>query len=505
MMMVVVTAVTTSLNTRPTDTRTAPEPTSSATETGAPRTSPVAPGLTTAGLYAVLSALLLSVLSFSATSVALPDIARSLSATPAALSLVMAAYSVGYATLMVIGGRLGDLHGRRKMFLIGMAGFTVTTLGATLAPSAGLLIGARAAMGVSAAMMVPQVLATITASTQGRARARAVGLFGATAGGGTALGQVLGGVLLSADLFGSGWRGVFAIGVPAGLLALLAAARWMPDTNAHGQRHLDLVGTALLGVALLALLVPVSQGSSLGWPWWCWALLAASPIVSMVFWRSQKSLHNKGTVPLVPPPLLRLRTFRLGLVMALLLMSGYGAFTFEYTLITQTGLGWAPLHAALVTVPFALVFFVVSIASGRLVPRFGNRRILTIGATVQGFSLVGTSVVAVAERGDLGSLSLTGTLVGVGIGQALMLGPLVGVVLAEVPVASAGAGAGVFTTVQQAGLALGVAVFGAVFGSIVGSGRVDPGQYAVAFAGCLMVQAAGSIVFAIVARFLPRQ
>ncbi len=464
------------------------------------------PALTTAGLYTALSALLMSVLSFSATSVALHDIGRSLDASAGGQSLVMSAYSVGFAMLMVIGGRLGDLHGRRRLFLIGMAGFTVTSLAATISPTVGFLIGARAAMGFSAAMMVPQVLATITAATWGKARAKAVGLFGATAGGGTALGQVLGGVLLSGNVFGLGWRAVFALGVPVGLAALLAAVRWMPETLAPGHRHLDLVGTALLGLALLALLVPLAEGSAWGWPWWCWAMIGASVVITAVFWRTQKVLHRKGTIPLVPPPLLQLRTFRLGLVMAVILMAGYGAFTFEYTLLTQTGLGWSPLHAALVTVPFALVFLVVSIVAGNLVPRFGSRRILTIGAAVQGCSLAAIAAVAFAEGGSLDSLSLGGAMVLMGIGQAMMLGPLVGVVLAEVPAATAGAGSGVFTTTQQASLALGVAGLGAVFGAVAGGPATapDPSRFATAFGVCLLIQAVAAVAFVLAAARLPR-
>jgi MFS family permease len=463
--------------------------------------------LSTAGLFTALSALLMSVLSFSATSVALHDIGTALQANPASLSLVMSAYSVGFAMLMVLGGRLGDLYGRRRLFLAGMAGFTVTSLLATLAPGIGMLIAARALMGFAAAMMVPQVLATITATTGGAARARAVGLFGATAGGGTALGQVLGGVVLSANAFDSGWRGVFAIGVPFGLLALLAAMRWMPETTAPGQRHLDLRGTLLLGAALLALLVPLAEGSSLGWPWWAWALIGASVLLAAAFWRTQKSLHGKGTVPLVPPPLLRLRSFRLGLAMAVILMAGYGAFTFEYTLLTQTGLGWSPMKAALVTVPFALVFLVVSIVAGNLVPRFGSRRILLIGAIVQGLGLIGIAGTAFGEGASLDALSLAGSLIGMALGQAMMLGPLVGVVLAEVPAASAGAGSGVFTTVQQASLALGVAALGAVFTAIAGdgSGVPDGARFGTAFAVCLLIQALGAVLFAIAAARLPRR
>ncbi|MGE2842008.1 MFS transporter [Rhodococcus sp. 2.95] len=322
------------------------------------------------GLLATLSALLLSVVSFSATGIAVPDIGASLHASAAEQSLVVSAYSLGFAVPLVLAGRLGDLYGRRRLFLLGMAGFTLFSLAATFSPNITVLITARALTGISAAAMVPQVLATITASTQGRERARAVGLFGATAGGATAIGQVLGGVLLSVPLFGAGWRTVFAVSVVMGALSFLAALRWVPATNSPGHRSLDLVGTLLLGAALISLLVPVSQGAALGWPIWCWVLLVAAPFLFALFWVRQLQLHRADTAPLVPPPLLRLASYRLGLVMALMLQSAFGAFTFVYALTTQTGLGWTPLHAALVLLPFALSFFAVSVWSGKLTPRF---------------------------------------------------------------------------------------------------------------------------------------
>ena len=248
------------------------------------------------------------------------------------------------------------------------------------------------------------------------------------------------------------------------------------------------------------------KGSALGWPWWCWVSLVASGAFGWAFWRTQQRLHRAGTPPLVPPPLLRLRSYRLGLVLALILMSGYGAFTYEYTLVTQTGLGWLPLHAALVTLPFALVFLGVSIASGRLVPRFGGRRILAVGGLVQLVGLVAIAVVSLVEAGDLGSISLGATMFVMGIGQAMMLGPLVGVILAQVPASSAGAGSGVFTTVQQGSLALGVAALGAVFIAVAapGAGAVQASHFTTAFAVCLGIQAIGSIVFTITALRLPR-
>lgn len=458
------------------------------------------------GLLATLSALLLSVVSFSATGIAVPDIGASLHASAAEQSLVVSAYSLGFAVPLVLAGRLGDLYGRRRLFLLGMAGFTLFSLAATFSPNITVLITARALTGISAAAMVPQVLATITASTQGRERARAVGLFGATAGGATAIGQVLGGVLLSVPLFGAGWRTVFAVSVVMGALSFLAALRWVPATNSPGHRSLDLVGTLLLGAALISLLVPVSQGAALGWPIWCWVLLVAAPFLFTLFWVRQLQLHRADTAPLVPPPLLRLASYRLGLVMALMLQSAFGAFTFVYALTTQTGLGWTPLHAALVLLPFALSFFAVSVWSGKLTPRFGFRRLLVIGGIIQAVMLFATAVSVLLQGTGMNSWTLAGLLIGVGVGQAFMFGPLVGAMVADVPPSYAGAASGVLQTTQQAAMGLGVAIAGGFLITVTnGPPETVTSAYTSALAVSMIVQAAFATAFTLAALALPKR
>lgn len=436
----------------------------------------------------------------------MPDIGASLQATAAEQSLVVAIYALGFAVPLVLGGRLGDLYGRRRLFLIGMAGFTLFSLMATFAPTMAVLIAARALMGISAAAMVPQVLATITASTDGRERARAVAWFGATAGGATALGQILGGVLLSVPLFGAGWRTVFAASVVMGAVAFLAALRWVPSTSAPGHRTLDLLGTVLLAIAMLSLLVPLSQGSGLGWPMWCWALLVASPVLFAGFWGWQHRMHRKEKAPLVPPPLFRLRSYRVGILMALMLQSAYGAFTFIFALTAQTGLGWSPMYTAVVLLPFALCFFAVSVWSGKLATKVGFRKLLFVGGIVQAAFLIVTATSTLLQRPELNSWLFSALLVGVGIGQALMFGPLVGAMVADVPPAIAGAASGVLQTVQQAAMGLGVAVVGGLLSAAMGSSMAaTASRYTTALAICMIVQAAFAITFSLCALALPRR
>ncbi|SOD62061.1 Major Facilitator Superfamily protein [Streptomyces zhaozhouensis] len=478
-------------------------------ESAAPRPAPAEPSppaLGTGRLLVTLSALLLSVVSFAAAGIAVPDIGASLGATAAEQSLVVSVYALGFAVPMVLGGRLGDLYGRRRLFLAGMAGFSLFSLAATLAPDIAVLTAARALTGMSAAAMVPQVLATITATTQGRERARAVALFGATAGGATAIGQVLGGMSLSVSLLGAPWRTVFAMSALLGALAFGAALRWLPDTSAPGHRSLDLVGTVLLGLALMALMLPVSQGGALGWPAWCWASLGATPVLFRTFWWWQRRLHRGDRVPLVPPPLFRLGSYRIGLLMAWMLQSAFGAFTFLYALSTQTGLGWSAMRAALVLLPFSLVFLTVSIWSGRLAPRFGFRRLLAVGGLVQATLLSATAASVFLRDDGLDSWVFATLLVGVGVGQALMFGPLVGAMIADVPPVIAGAASGVLQTTQQAAMGLGIAVAGGVLSaSLNGSTAATAQSYTHALAVCMCVQAVFAVAFAGCALSLPRR
>ena len=475
-------------------------------QTGSVPVPPPPDGLSRAGLFATLSALFLSVVSFAAAAIAVPDIGDSLRATASEQSLVVSIYALGFAVPLVLGGRLGDVYGRRRMLLLGMAGFTVFSLLAAFAPTMVVLIGARALMGISAAAMVPQVLATITASAQGAERARAVAWFGATAGGATAVGQILGGLLLAVPLFGDGWRTVFAVSAGVGALSFLAALRWTPFTRADGHRSLDLPGTALLGAALIALLVPLSQGSGLGWPVWCWGLLIAAPLLFGAFWGWQHRVHRSNRAPLVPPPLFRLSSYRVGILMALMLQSAYGAFTFVYALTAQTGLGWSPLRTALVLLPFALCFFGVSVWSGTLATRFGFRRVLITGGLIQALLLTITAASVLLQRPEPSPWVVAALLTGVGLGQALMFGPLVGAMVADVPSAMAGAASGVLQTVQQASMGLGVALAGGLLSVSVSDVTANvAAAYTGALAVCMIIQAAFGVAFALTALGLPRR
>ncbi|MFJ9115792.1 MFS transporter [Streptomyces sp. NPDC102394] len=446
------------------------------TETIATRTvrPPAAtPSLGGVGLFTVLLAAALPLIDFFIVNVALPTIGRDLHASESVLELVVAGYGLAYAVLLVLGGRLGDLFGRRRFFLGGMAAFGLTSLACGLAPSAWTLVAARVAQGASAAAMLPQILATIQAATAGPRRAKAMGLYGATAGLSMVAGQILGGVLVAADIAGTGWRAVFLVNVPVVVVGLLLAARAVPETRSRHPEPVDGPGTVLLTASLLALLAPLTEGRSAGWPLWTWLSLAAFPFLAAAFYAVERRADRRGRTPLVPPSLFELTSLRRGLVMILPFSVGFSGFMFVIAVALQRGAGLGPVRAGLALAPMAAVFFFVSLAGPRLVARYGTR-VVTAGALLQGLGIGLMALAAWRSWPDLGLVALLPGAVFAGGGQALQLPIVYRVVLSEVDPVRAGVGSGVMMTTQQSALALGVAALGTLFLSLVpGSGMRD--------------------------------
>ncbi|MGV9886406.1 MFS transporter [Streptomyces sp. NPDC003395] len=473
------------------------------TETITPRpvrSDPSAPpALSGPGLFAVLLAAALPLIDFFIVNVALPTIGQDLRAGESVLELVVAGYGVAYAVLLVLGGRLGDLFGRRRLFLAGMAAFGVTSLACGLAPNAWSLVAARVAQGAASAAMLPQVLATIQAATSGPRRARAMGLYGATAGLSMVAGQILGGVLVAADLWGTGWRSVFLVNVPVVAVGLLLAARTVPETRSQRPEPVDGPGTVLLAVALLALLAPLTEGRAAGWPLWTWLSLAAFPVAAAAFYRVERRADRAGRTPLVPPSLFALTSLRRGLVLILPFSIGFSGFMFVVAIALQQGAGLGPVAAGLALAPLAVTFFFTSLAGPRLVARHGTR-VVTAGAVLQGAGLALIALAAWRSWPHLGVLELLPGGAVAGVGQALQLPVIYRVVLSEVPPARAGVGSGVMTTTQQASLALGVATLGTLFLSLTpAAGMRD------ALITTLLVQLAGVVLTGLLSLRLPRQ
>ncbi|MER8043097.1 MFS transporter [Streptomyces sp. NPDC094032] len=441
----------------------------------------------------------LPLIDFFIVNVALPTIDHDLAAGPALLELVVAGYGLSYAVLLVLGGRLGDLFGRRRLFLAGMGAFGLTSLACGLAPDAWTLVGARVAQGAAAALMLPQVLATIHSSTSGARHARALSLYGATAGLSMVAGQILGGVLVAADLAGSGWRAIFLVNVPVALLGLLLAARAVPETRSDRPAPVDVPGTLLLALSLLTLLAPLTEGRAAGWPLWTWLALGVFPFAAGAFWWVELRADRRGRTPLVPPRLLGLVSLRRGLAVVLPLSGGFSGFMFVVAVALQQGLAMGAVTSGLALVPMAVAFFAASLAGPRLVRRWGTR-VVPVGAV---FQAVGIGLIAWAVGRGWSELSVADLLPGMavaGFGQGLQLPVLFRVVLSEVPGEQAGVGSGVMVTTQQSAMALGVATLGSLFLSLASS----PAEMGTALTTTLLVQLGVVVVTLLLSLRLPR-
>jgi EmrB/QacA subfamily drug resistance transporter len=428
----------------------------------------VASPLGPAALTTLLFGAFLPMLSFFIINVALPAIGSELHASSGGLQLVVGSYGIANATLLVVGGRLGDGFGRKRLFLIGLTGFTLISLICAIAPTIGVLLAARVVQGAAAAAMTPQVLATISSLLTGTHRARAMAMFGVAGGLAAALGQILGGVLVSANVFGLGWRAVFLVNVPVGVVAVVAAVKLLPETRAAQRLRVDVAGAGLLALALVLLLLPLTEGRPLGWPAWTWASLAATiPAVGLLGLHQHRS-ERSGSAPLIPPSVLRLRPMRIGLLLAVGFFTTFGGFMFVFALATQGAAGMSPLQGGLSLLPMAIGFLITSIYGPRLQQRYGAGLIVR-GWVIQAVGYAMLGVVALTLWPEVTPLTLAAPMLVAGFGSGLVMVPLIGVVVGQVPQAQAGLGSGILLTSQQTCLALGAATVGTAYLSLAGT------------------------------------
>ena len=417
-------------------------------------------------LAIVLTGQFMAVLDASVVNVAAPSIHTDLHATGAGLQLVIAGYVITYAVGLVTGARLGDILGHRRMFLAGLALFTLASLGCGLAPSTGLLVALRFVQGAGAAAMIPQVLSLIQRSYTGTARARAMRLYAAVIAGGAVAGQIAGGLLVTADVFGSTWRSVFLINVPIGAALLTLGARWLPHGAADRDRGLDPAGLALLTPAVLALVLPLVLGQPERWPVWGWACLAGSAVLFALFTVVERRVAARGGSPLIPGRVLRLPGITLGIAGLFITMAVFGGFFFVLALHLQGGLGDSPLRAGLTFAPAAAAFALVSLNWQRLPAQwFGGLVISGFAGYAVGLALLGLLV----HSGGHGGMALYWVLALTGAGMAAAFGPLMTAVLLRVPVAEAADATGVIVTVNQLALVIGVATFGTLYLNLAGA------------------------------------
>src|ERR1700677_305514 len=422
----------------------------------------VRPGLV---LAIVLIGQFMAVLDASIVNVAAPSIHASLHASGASLQLIVAGYTITYAVLLVTGARLGDIIGHRRMFLAGVAVFTLASLGCGLATSAGALIGLRFAQGLGSAMLIPQVLSLIQRTHTGVARVRAMSRYSAVIAGGAVVGQVVGGLLISANLFNEGWRPVFLVNVPIGVILLAIGLRALPHGKGEPGRTLDLPGLALLTPAVLAMVLPLVLGQPDGWPAWGWALMAASVPLMVVFALVERRLARAGGTPLIPGRILALPGITAAIGALFVVMVIFGGFFFSLALHLQDGLGDSALHAGLTFAPAAAMFGLVSLNWRRLSAAVHTPMIVT------GFVLLAISMAwlgALLHDGGSGGAALYLATGLSGTGMAAAFSPLMTRVLMRVPVELAADATGVVVTVNQLGIVVGVATFGTLYLNLSG-------------------------------------
>jgi len=462
-----------------------------------PRTIARAGGLHAVGVLVLLAGVFLPIADFFIVNVALPTISRTLHATGPTLELIVAGYGVSYAAVLVLGGRLGDRFGRRRLFEAGLLCFILASLACGLSPSIWVLVAARIVQGAAAAMLVPQVLATMHATLEGERKARALALYGATSGIAAVVGQLAGGLLVQANIGGTSWRPIFLINIPLGLTVLAVARQVIPSTRSEHPVSVDLPGTALFSATLIALLTPLTEGQKLGWPAWTWIVLALAVVLAVATFRVERRIELRGDTPLLPPSLLRLPSMSRGLAMVCSFSIGFGAFMFIFALATQDGLHYTALDGGLAILPMAAFFLVGSILSPKLIGRYGRAAMAAGGATqALGLALIITVMLIAWPHATV--LELAGPLALIGAGQSMLFTGLFRVTLADVPGHHAGIGGGTLITLQQSGLALGVATLGTLFIAL------EPHGVSHAFAAAIGVQLVIVIGLILATRMLPR-
>jgi MFS family permease len=392
--------------------------------------------------------------------VAAPSLRSSLHASGAELQLILATYTLTFGALVVSGARLGDVLGKRRAFVVGLAAFTICSLAGGLAPDPGPLIVARAFQGAAAALMTPQVLSIIQVQFDGERRARAIGAYSMILAVGVAAGQILGGLLVTAHLAAAAWRPALLVNAPIGAPLLLASRRVLPPMAPAGKQRLDLIGACLLAAAMLALVAPLSFGRAYGWPAWSWLCFVACGGATSSFLVHERRFRRRGGDPLLDPALLRAPRVASGVIAVLLVMSCYAGFLVSLTLHLQAGLGFTPLDAGATFAIYAAGFATASLTWTR-VGEAARARLPTFGPVVMGAALLGVGLIA-DEHGWSPALT-TPLLFAAGFGQACAFSPLAARLASAVRRAHAAQLSGLILTASLVGQVVGIAVFVGIY------------------------------------------
>jgi EmrB/QacA subfamily drug resistance transporter len=431
-------------------------------------------------------------------NVAIPSMQADLGVSFAEIGFVIAGYELAFGVLLIAGGRLGDRHGRRRLFGLGLAGFAITSLLCGIAPDATSLIVARLLQGATGAILFPQVYALLRVMYDDAGRRRAFGLLGMTLGLAAIAGQVFGGLIVESNLFELGWRIIFLINLPIGIVALLAA-RIIPESRSPDAMAVDWLGIGLATAGLLLVLLPLLEGPNLGWPLWTWASMATSVALLAAFLLWEHRVAKRGGDSAIDLALFSNAGFSAGSLVVLLIYSTSTSLFLCFALLVQSGLGLTPFEAGTLFAPASIGFVGASLLAPKLVARFGNMAIAG-GALVYAAGIGWLIITAAGLRDGAGTFVLLPPLVLFGFGQGLSMTPLLNLVIGYVEEKHAGMAAGFISTMQQVGGAFGVSVVGIFFVGILSrdasEGLSQAERYADAFSGAMIYNLAAVIVAA---------
>ncbi|MBL5927357.1 MFS transporter [Enterobacter asburiae] len=455
-------------------------------------TSVVSPGR--AGLILLLTGQMLPMIDTSITNVALDAITHSLNATATELELIVALYGVAFAVCLALGSKLGDNFGRRRLFMWGVASFGLASLLCGMAGNIEQLLAARIVQGAGAALIVPQILATLHVTLKGTAHAKAISLFGGIGGIAFIVGQMGGGWLVSADIAGLGWRNAFFINVPICLVVLALSRHFVPETRRETPSRIDWTGTVLLAIILCCLLFPMALGPQWHWSWPLKVMLLAIIPLGWLTALNARKKERENAHPLIPPRLLQLRSVRFGILIAMLFFSVWSGFMFCMALTIQTGLGMAPWQSGNSFIALGVTYFISAWFAPRLIARYSTSIILLTGLAIQIaglLALIATFRVWGLENTALTLAPATGL---VGYGQALIVNSFYRIGMRDIQPDDAGAASAILSTLQQAALGLGPAIFGAI---LLHALQNHHGDYTQAVNVFLMVETAMMVVLAL--------
>ncbi|BEK73185.1 MFS transporter [Enterobacter asburiae] len=455
-------------------------------------TSVVSPGR--AGLILLLTGQMLPMIDTSITNVALDAITHSLNATATELELIVALYGVAFAVCLALGSKLGDNFGRRRLFMWGVASFGLASLLCGMAGNIEQLLAARIVQGAGAALIVPQILATLHVTLKGTAHAKAISLFGGIGGIAFIVGQMGGGWLVSADIAGLGWRNAFFINVPICLVVLALSRHFVPETRRETPSRIDWTGTVLLAIILCCLLFPMALGPQWHWSWPLKVMLLAIIPLGWLTALNARKKERDNAHPLIPPRLLQLRSVRFGILIAMLFFSVWSGFMFCMALTMQTGLGMAPWQSGNSFIALGVTYFISAWFAPRLIARYSTSTILLTGLAIQIvglLALIATFRVWGMENTALTLAPATGL---VGYGQALIVNSFYRIGMRDIQPDDAGAASAILSTLQQAALGLGPAIFGAI---LLHALQNHHGDYTQAVNVFLMVETAMMVVLAL--------